>query len=120
MNKACMSCMKTDWIVYTSYPAKVRCIVDNSFHDRFDSCDSWTDVEDPEYCKFSETDALERGEAHWISAGWDGDLNWQIDGRGNCWRLWRCSHCFTDSKKASRFCPECGFEMTEMPEVEDE
>ena len=61
----------------------------------------------------------ERREAHWIDAGWDGDLNWQIDGRGNCWHLWRCSHCFAESKKASKFCPECGFKMIEMPEVEE-
>ena len=62
---------------------------------------------------------LERREAHWINAGLDGDYAWQIDGRGNCWRLWRCSHCFTDHRKASKFCPECGFRMTEMPEAEE-
>ena len=119
VRKDCANCMKTDGIVYTSSPPKVRCMVDNSFHERFDTCDSWAGKDESSVFNFPKVPSFVKPEAHWIDAGWDGDYAWQIDGRGNCWHLWKCSHCFTESKKASRFCPECGFEMTEMPEVEE-
>ena len=51
---------------------------------------------------------------HWIDLGEHGDSNWQCDGRGRSWHLFKCSHCgnkITDMKYL--FCPSCGADMRE-------
>lgn len=51
-----------------------------------------------------------RGE--WIDGGWEGDKAFQIDGRGNCWHVSKCSVCGFKKKGAkSDFCPNCGADM---------
>ena len=50
-------------------------------------------------------------EGHWIDKGWDGDWAWQIDGRGNCWRLIECSECGKRVLAESNYCPNCGAKM---------
>ena len=47
-------------------------------------------------------------EGHWIDKGWDGDWAWQIDGRGNCWRVIECSECGKSVLVESNYCPHCG------------
>ena len=45
----------------------------------------------------------------WIDKGWDGDTNWQIDGRGSCWRVHECSECNAQLKmETTIYCPNCG------------
>jgi hypothetical protein len=49
---------------------------------------------------------------HWIDLGEHGDSNWQCDGRGRSWYLFKCSHCgnkITDMKYP--YCPNCGADM---------
>lgn len=58
---------------------------------------------------------------HWIDLGEHGDSNWQCDGRGRSWYLFKCSHCgnkITDMKYL--FCPNCGACMDEDTEREDD
>ena len=50
-------------------------------------------------------------EGHWIDKGWDGDWAWQIDGRGNCWRVIECSECGKGVSVESNYCPHCGARM---------
>ena len=50
-------------------------------------------------------------EGHWIDKGWDGDWAWQIEGRGNCWRVIECSECGKSVSVESNFCPHCGADM---------
>lgn len=50
-------------------------------------------------------------EGHWIDKGWNGDWAWQIDGRGNCWRVIECSKCGKSASVESNFCPHCGAYM---------
>ena len=48
----------------------------------------------------------------WIDKGWDGDINWQIDGRGSCWRVHECSECKAQQKmETTNYCPNCGAKM---------
>jgi hypothetical protein len=50
-------------------------------------------------------------EGHWIDKGWNGDWAWQIDGRGNCWRVIECSECGKSVSVESNYCPHCGADM---------
>lgn len=50
-------------------------------------------------------------EGHWIDKGWSGDWAWQIDGRGNCWRVIGCSECGKNVSTESNYCPHCGTKM---------
>lgn len=50
-------------------------------------------------------------EGHWIDKGWNGDWAWQIDGRGNCWRVIECSECGKSVSVESNYCPHCGAKM---------
>lgn len=50
-------------------------------------------------------------EGHWIDKGWNGDWAWQIDGRGNCWRVIECSECGKSVSVESNYCPHCGAHM---------
>lgn len=50
-------------------------------------------------------------EGHWIDKGWNGDWAWQIDGRGNCWRVIECSECGKRVSTGSNYCPHCGAKM---------
>ena len=50
-------------------------------------------------------------EGHWIDKGWNGDWAWQIDGRGNCWRVIECSECGKGVSVESNYCPHCGAKM---------
>ena len=48
----------------------------------------------------------------WVDKGWDGDLSWQIDGRGACWKVFECSACGSrDGNYKSNYCPHCGAKM---------
>lgn len=50
-------------------------------------------------------------EGHWIDKGWNGDWAWQIDGRGNCWRVIECSECGKSVLVESNYCPNRGAKM---------
>lgn len=50
-----------------------------------------------------------RGE--WIDKGWHGDWQFEIDGRGNCWKEFECSNCNKISNARTDFCPNCGTDM---------
>ncbi len=59
-----------------------------------------------------------RGE--WIDGGWEGDKAFQIDGRGNCWHVSKCSVCGFKKKGAkSNYCPNCGADMRKDDTDED-
>lgn len=48
----------------------------------------------------------------WINGHWDGDSNFRIDGRGNCWYIRECSNCHEEIEgKPTKYCPECGARM---------
>lgn len=48
----------------------------------------------------------------WINEHWDGDSNFRIDGRGNCWFVRECSNCHEEIKgKPTKYCPNCGAKM---------
>jgi hypothetical protein len=48
----------------------------------------------------------------WINGHWDGDSNFRIDGRGNCWFVRECSNCHEEIKgKPTNYCPNCGARM---------
>lgn len=47
----------------------------------------------------------------WIDMGWHGDWQWETDGRGNCWHLWKCNRCDGKVKVKTDFCPHCGAKM---------
>ena len=47
----------------------------------------------------------------WIDMGWHGDWQWETDGRGNCWHLWKCNRCDGKVKIKTDFCPNCGAKM---------
>lgn len=48
----------------------------------------------------------------WIDKGWDGDFSFQIDWRGNCWRVFECSLCGKESRSPSPYCQHCGAKMS--------
>lgn len=59
----------------------------------------------------------ERKTGKWIDKGWNGDWQYQTDGRGNCWHEWQCSECSHITKGAKwDFCPMCGADMREEGE----
>ncbi|OUQ22158.1 hypothetical protein B5E80_15275 [Flavonifractor sp. An135] len=49
----------------------------------------------------------------WLDAGWDGDSSWQIDGRGHCWHVFRCSECGAQlcGSPKTPYCHMCGARM---------
>lgn len=49
----------------------------------------------------------------WIDKGWDGDMFWQIDGRGRCWRVKECSECGYRlcGQAETKYCGGCGAKM---------
>lgn len=50
----------------------------------------------------------------WINGHWDGDSNFRIDGRGDCWFVRECSNCHEEIKgKPTKYCPNCGCRMKE-------
>lgn len=56
----------------------------------------------------------ERKVGKWIDKGWNGDWQYQMDGRGNSWHEWQCSECNHITKGAKwNFCPNCGAKMEE-------
>ena len=56
----------------------------------------------------------ERKTAKWINEHWDGDSNFRIDGRGNCWYVRECSNCHEEiAGKPTKYCPNCGCRMLE-------
>lgn len=59
-------------------------------------------------CKAMEN---EPKQGEWIDKGWHGDWQFEIDGRGNCWKAFECSNCNTTSKAQTNFCPNCGAYM---------
>lgn len=61
----------------------------------------------------------ERKKGKWIDKGWNGDWQYQTDGRGNCWHEWQCSECSHITKGAKwDFCPMCGADMREEGDQE--
>ena len=56
----------------------------------------------------------------WINGHWDGDSNFRIDGRGNCWFVRECSNCHEEIKgKPTKYCPNCGARMLKEGEEHD-
>lgn len=54
----------------------------------------------------------ERKSGKWINEHWDGDSNFRIDGRGNCWLVRECSNCHEEIKgNPANYCPNCGCRM---------
>lgn len=54
----------------------------------------------------------ERKRGKWIDKGWNGDWQYQTDGRGRSWHEWQCSECNDITKGAKwDFCPNCGADM---------
>lgn len=54
----------------------------------------------------------ERKTGKWINGHWDGDSNFRIDGRGNCWYVRECSNCHEEIEgKPTKYCPNCGARM---------
>ena len=54
----------------------------------------------------------ERMRGKWIDKGWNGDWQYQTDGRGRSWHEWQCSGCNHITKGAKwNFCPQCGADM---------
>lgn len=49
----------------------------------------------------------------WKYEGFEGDVSWQTDGRGDCWRVFRCSECGVKKcgGTATNYCPNCGAKM---------
>ena len=62
----------------------------------------------------------EAQEGHWIDKGWNGDWAWQIDGRGNCWRVIECSECGKSVSVESNYCPNCGAKMSNQNKIKGE
>ena len=69
----------------------------------------------PDQCPLVEVSEPKHG--HWIDKGWNGDWQFQTDGRGNCWHEWECSECGFITKGAKwNFCPNCGSQMNKAEE----
>lgn len=83
----CKECNKTDGLVYTSYPPKVRCRLTGNFHFMNDKCDA--------------VNVIKHG--HWELSPFDGN--------------WMCSKCgnkpYHDNMKNMNYCPNCGAKMDE-------
>ena len=74
--------------------------------DRCSECDAWN--------KYKNYSQPERKKGKWIDKGWNGDWQYQMDGRGNSWHEWQCSECNHITKGAKgHFCPKCGADMTQ-------
>lgn len=56
-------------------------------------------------------DAVSVVRGEWIDKGWHGDWQFEIDGRGNCWKEFECSNCNCRVKYITPFCPQCGARM---------
>lgn len=55
---------------------------------------------------------IESKRGKWIDKGWNGDWQFQTDGRGNCWHEWECSECeFITEGAKWNYCPNCGARM---------
>ena len=61
--------------------------------------------------KIKQIPPAEEKQGEWIDKGWHGDWQFEIDGRGNCWKAFECSNCNTTSKAQTNFCPNCGARM---------
>ena len=59
-------------------------------------------------CKAMEN---EPKQGEWIDKGWHGDWQFEIDGRGNCWKVFECSNCNCHARHITPFCPNCGAHM---------
>ena len=54
----------------------------------------------------------EQKTGEWIDKGWNGEWQYQMDGRGRSWHEWQCSECNHITKGAKwNFCPNCGVRM---------
>ena len=87
--------------------------VHNSYDNIFDFTSTGKTVADSIEDILSELPSIqpEPKEGHWIDKGWNGDWAWQIDGRGNCWRVIECSECGKSVSVESNYCPNCGADM---------
>ena len=56
--------------------------------------------------------SVKAAQGEWIDKGWNGDWQFQTDGRGNSWHEYECSECgFHNKGGKSNFCPSCGAAM---------
>ena len=92
----CGNCDKTDGLVYTSLPPKVRCKISNSFHEMGDECNiEWKPVV----------------HGHWITITDDIFAD-----------TYKCSECDKEPLIAdyefalTPYCPFCGAKMDEVEE----
>ena len=73
------------------------------------STDGWVLKGETSYVGFNFAD---RPQGEWIDKGWNGDWQFQTDGRGNSWHEYECSECgFHNKGGKSNFCPSCGAVM---------
>ena len=80
----------------------------------FSDCARVVIAECIEEVRHAKTVEPERKKGKWIDKGWNGDWQYQTDGRGNCWHEWQCSECSHITKGAKwDFCPMCGAKMEE-------
>lgn len=57
----------------------------------------------------------------WINGHWNGDSNFRIDGRGNCWYVRECSNCHEEIEgKPTKYCPNCGCRMLMEGDAQNE
>lgn len=52
-----------------------------------------------------------RQNGKWIDRGWHGDWQFETDGRGNCWKEFKCSKCNRHNRNTTPYCPWCGARM---------
>lgn len=66
-----------------------------------------------EIAKIPVADVVEVVHGKWMDKGWDGDMSFRIDGRGNCWRVIQCSCCEKNlcGQSNTLYCPHCGAKM---------
>lgn len=93
----CGNCDKTDGLVYTSLPPKVRCKVSNSFHEIGDECDiEWKPVV----------------HGHWTYERF-------TNTNGGSYSVVWCSNCQAHMPWVTKYCPNCGAKMDEVEDGND-
>lgn len=88
----CCNCDKTDGLVYTSLPPKVRCEISKRFHEMGDECEfEWKPI---------------------IHGRWTYERFTNTNG-GSYSVVW-CSNCQAHMPWVTKYCPNCGAKMDEV------
>ena len=66
---------------------------------------------DDEYDAGYHSGKADRPQSEWIDEGWHGDWQFETDGRGNCWKEFKCSKCNRHNRNTTPYCPWCGARM---------